>query len=194
MTQYLSQWALLRLLWYAAWLGVLLGAIYSLFLIRRAAFERLHIPRILGAILLHAEDFVICMTGGVLLSVLYFAVTDGVLRLMALPALGMGLCLWRITAGRLIAACTDRILQGLARLGRFIGRRFLFPIGRWMGRVAGRLQGRWRAVCLRRKNRRLERQARAQTLRYRKALTAALAKGTLPSPHRGKKASKEGKK
>lgn len=182
MTQYLSQESLALLLWCAFLLGLLLGAVYSLFAIRRAAFLRLHIPRVVSALFLHLEDFLLCTMAGVLLSVLYFATVSGVLRLMALPALIIGLILWRLTAGRLIAACTDRILHLLAVLCRWILRRILAPIGRALRRAFSRL---CRYAAMRRERRfrrRLARRAKRITLRYRAALLAAAEQGTLPPP------------
>ena len=180
MTQYLSQESLAWLLWCAFLLGLLLGAVYSLFAIRRAAFLRLHIPRVVSALFLHLEDFLLCTAAGVLLSVLYFATVSGVLRLMALPVLIIGLILWRLTAGRLIAACTDRILHLLAALCRWIVRRILAPIGHALRRAYGKL---CRLVSMRRERRfrrRLARRAKRITLRYRAALLAAAEQGTLP--------------
>lgn len=182
MTQYLPQESLALLLLRAFLLGLFIGAVYSLFGIRRAAFVQMHIPRSLGAILLHLEDFLICSFSGVLLSVLYFATTGGVFRLMAIPALVGGLILWRITAGRLIAACTQRILHLLATLCRWMFRHILSPIGR---AVRGRVFCLHRWLLSRRERRlyrRLDRKAARTTLRYRAELLRSTEQGKLPTP------------
>ena len=182
MTQYLAQESLALLLWRAFWLGIGIGAAYSLFGIRRAAFMQWRFPRLLSALLLHLEDFLICVAAGVLLSVLYFATTNGVLRLMAIPALGLGIGAWRCTAGRLITFCTDRILHLLAVGFRWLQRRLLFPIGRFWGRLAKgffRLCAAWRD---RRFYKRLARQSGRITRRYTRALLASAEAGRLPRP------------
>ncbi|MBQ8289019.1 MAG: spore cortex biosynthesis protein YabQ [Clostridia bacterium] len=182
MTQYLSQESLALLLFRAFLLGMMIGAVYSLFSIRRAAFLKLHIPRAASAILLHLEDFLVCVAAGAMLSILYFATTSGVLRLMAIPALGVGILLWRLTAGRLITVCTDRILHLLAVLCRWILRRILSPIGRAVQSTVRRLRRHFAAGWERRFYRRLARQAKQITLRYGAALTASAGRGTLPTP------------
>ena len=190
MTQYLSQESLAVLLLRAFLLGLLIGAVYSLFSIRRAAFLKLHVPRIPSAILLHLEDFLICIAAGAMLSILYFATTSGVLRLMAIPALGVGILLGRLTAGRLIATCTYRILHLLAILCRWILRRILRPIGRAVQNAVRRLHRHAVARRERRFYRKLERQAKKITLRYGAALAAAAGHGTIPTPHLQRRSAK----
>ena len=174
MTQYLSQGSLALLLWRAFGLGVAIGALYSLFGIRRAAFQEWRFPKLLSATLLHLEDFLLCVAGGALLSVLYFATVSGVVRLMALPALAVGIGLWRTTVGKWIDYSTRRILAGFSWLYRLLQRRLLAPIGRLV----------YGALCRYRKRRfyrSLERQSRKMTLRYQAALEFALRQGRLPA-------------
>ena len=180
MTQYLSQGSLALLLWRAFWLGVGIGAVYSVFGIRRAAFAKWKLPSILSALLLHLEDFLLCVSAGALLSVLYFATVSGVVRLMAIPALGVGIGVWRCTAGRLIAFCTDRILHFLAVVYRWILRRLLTPVGHLIARL---LLGICRRYANRREQRflrRLAKQSEKITRRYTEALTVAAGQGRLP--------------
>ena len=154
--------------------------LYSVFGIRRAAFERLHIPRWISSAVLHVEDFLICITGGVGLSILYFATTRGVLRIMAIPLLGLGVLIWRLTGGRLVTVCTDAILNLIAAILRWLFRRILTPIGRVMKRICQRIG---RAIARQREKRyvrHLERMARRETLRYSKALETACLSGHLP--------------
>ncbi len=129
------------LLWSMIW-GVTLGVIHSAVYVRRAAGDRFGCPKLLAAILLHIEDFLLCVTGAAGLSVLYFATVLGVLRLMALPAVLGGFLLWRRTGGRMIEALTDQILSWMERLTKLIVRRLLSPIGRW-------LKKRWDHLCRR---------------------------------------------
>lgn len=182
MTQYLSQGSLALLLLCAFLLGLLIGAVYSIFAIRRAAFLKMHVPRVALAILLHLEDFLICVAAGVSLSIVYFATTGGVLRLMAIPALGVGILLWRLTAGRLIVACTDRILHLLAVLCKWILRRLLSPMGRSVCRIARSLHLRAQARRERRFAQKLAKKAKKMTIRYRAALVSAAEQGGFPDP------------
>jgi hypothetical protein len=185
-TQYLSQGSLWLLVLRAFLWGVMLGAIYSVFGIRRTAFHRLRIPRLIGAVLLHMEDFLFCIAGAVGLSILYFATTNGVLRIMAIPMLGLGIYLWRLTGGRLIKICTDAILHLLATLVRFIYQRLLAPIGRALHRVFLRLHDNAIARRRRRYYKKLTRMSKAITLRYATALSAACERGTLPEKSPGR--------
>lgn len=194
MTQYLSQGSLAKLILLAFLWGVMLGIVYSVFGIRRAAFQRLRISRVIGAVLLHAEDFLFCITGAAGLSILYFATTRGVLRVMAIPALGLGILAWRLSGGRLVEICTDAILRLLARICRWIGKRILAPLGRFFQTLYQSLQKWIAAGRQRRYHRKLIRLSHTATLRYSEALMAACLVGTLPDPigklHRGKHSHK----
>lgn len=203
MTQYLAQKSLAILLGRAFLLGVFTGAVYSLFGIRRAAFRKLRIPSVISGLLLHLEDFLICVCTAILLSVLYFATTSGVLRLMAIPALAGGLIVWRLTAGRVITASTDRILRLLERLFRRIVRWcakwIVRPIGRFGKKRYDKLRAAFTALARRRRERRQMRSARRMTKRYRTALVAAAAQGMLPTaegsiPKTNKRRTKHTKK
>ena len=180
MTQYLSQGSLALLILRAFLWGVVLGTVYSVFGIRRAAFRKLRIPRVIGATLLHIEDFLFCVMGAVGLTVLYFATTRGVLRVMAIPVLGMGILAWRLTGGRLVEICTDAILRLLARICRWILRHILAPIGCALQKFCRRMYAVIAAYRERQYNRKLIRISKKVTLRYSVALSAACKVGTLP--------------
>ena len=180
MTQYLYQESL-TLLWLRAILwGAMLGAVYSVFGIRRAAFQRLRFPRIIGSICLQVEDFLIFVVGALGLCILYFTTTRGILRLMAIPALALGILAWRLSGGRLVTLCTDAILNLLARLCRWIYRHLLSPIARWIKRRWRWILAKRKSAKQRRQDRKLEAMARKLTSRYQRALTAACLVGTLP--------------
>lgn len=180
MTQYLSQWSLALLVLRAFLWGMVLGAAYSVFGIRRAAFRKLHVPRVIGATLLQIEDFLFCIMGAVGLSILYFATTGGVLRVMAIPALGLGLLLWRLTGGRLVEICTDAILHLLANICRWILRRIFAPIGRTLQKFCRRMSQRMVAFRERQYHRKLIRISKKITPRFDAALSVACLAGTLP--------------
>lgn len=180
MTQYLSQQSLLSLLLSAVLLGILLGAVYQVFLIRRAGFRQLKIPRIFSVVLQNAEEFLFCIGAGAAVSVLYFACSNGVVRLMAIPAMAGGFFLWRMTLGRVVNACTDAILRALAAICRWIRKRIFAPLGRLVRRIIDAISAR---IAIRRKKRRAKRLckiAKKETRIYRAALLRAAGRGSLP--------------
>lgn len=194
MTQYLSQGSLAQLLLRAFLWGVMLGIVYSVFGIRRAAFQKLRIPWVIGAILLHTEDLLFCIAGAAGLSILYFATTRGVLRGMAIPVLGLGILTWRLSGGRLVEVCTDAILRLLARSCRWIAKRIFVPLYSLLQTFCRRVQKRITDCRQHRFNRKLNRISQTATLRYNEALKAACLVGTLPDPwgkqNRGKRSRK----
>lgn len=180
MTQYLSQQRLLSLLLSSILLGIALGAVYQVFLIRRAGFRQLRIPRIPSLIVQNTEEFLFCVGAGAAVTILYFACSNGVVRLMAIPAMAGGFFLWRMTLGRLVNACTDAILRLLSAICRWIYRQIAAPIGRFCRRMIGRLIA---SVTARRKKRcvrRLRKRAKKETRIYQTRLLRAARQGTLP--------------
>lgn len=186
MTQYLSQQRLLALLLAAFCFGIAIGAVYQVFLIRRAAFEQMRVHRIVSVLWLNAEDFLFLVAIGCCVAVLFFAMSNGVLRLMAFPAMGCGVLLWRLTLGRLIGICTQRILCGIAWVLHRLKERILRPLWR---RLSGALRRLWRRIadCHQRfKDRRLWAMAKKETERYTRSLTRAMAMGNFPHPKTSK--------
>ena len=187
MTQYLSQQRLLDLLIGALLLGFAVGAVYQIFLIRRAAFAKLRIPRLLSVLWLNLEDFLFLLAVGSAMTVLFYAVVGGVLRLMAIPMLGLGLLGWRITLGRLIGKATDWILAMLAQIVGWIYSVLLRPIGR---RILAIFRGLWRCWADqidRRRQARMWKQAAMETARYGDWLERVLqTEGRLPVENKRK--------
>lgn len=180
MTQYLSQQRLFALLIAAFLMGFAIGAVYQVFLIRRAAFEQMKVHRFLSVFLLNIEDFLLLVAIGCSTAILFFAMSNGVLRLMAFPAMAGGLLLWRLTLGKLIGFCTQGILRGIAWLLRKMMEKILRPLGRRLSRLCKRL---WmRIMECRRKLlcRKLGRMAKKETKRYTRSLIRAAAQGCLP--------------
>ena len=187
MTQYLSQQSLLCLLAGAFLLGFAVGAVYQLFLIRRAAFVKMQIPRLLSVLWLNLEDFLILVATGFAVTVLFYAVVSGVPRLMAIPALGLGLFCWRITLGRLINGATDRILGLVARLVRRIQVRLFQPVERKIRGIAHGLWKCWTDQITRRRQARMQKQAETQTADYGDWLERVLlTEGRLPDEMNGR--------
>lgn len=180
MTQYLSQQSLLALLLWAFALGIGTGALYQLCLIRRAAFAVLKMPRILSVLWLNLEDFVISIGLGCALSILFFGFSNGVVRWMALPAAGAGVLLWRKTAGRLVDRCTWRILDCLARILRWCRGHLLSPVWQLICRADRKLRskiGDWHEG---RRQKRLWKLAKRETLAYSDRLVNGIRDSGLP--------------
>lgn len=145
MTQYLSQLSLARLLAASLLLGIALGVLYDFFRIRRLACEQRvgsvnrsssamskkkrfrSLPRVLLSMLLHIEDLFFGLIAGVSTAILYFALSMGQVRLMAIIGEGVGLLLYRLTLGRLVMACADRLLRLLAWLWHLLVRFVIRP-------------------------------------------------------------------
>ena len=159
MTQYLYQQQLLSLLFWASVLGIAVGALYQICLIRRTAFDVMGIPKQLAVVWMNLEDFLVLLLVGGAVSILFYAKSYGVIRWMAIPALGAGLLFWRMTAGIWIDRCTHRILHLLAMLLRRIYVGLLSPLGRLLVRWGKGIGAAFAAVSRRRREKRLWRWA-----------------------------------
>lgn len=176
MTQYLSQLMLARLFAASLLLGFGFGLLYDCFRIRRLAFaprgsiradrKRRNRSAWLSNLLLHAEDVLFFVTAGVATAILYFAISKGQVRLMAIVGECAGFLLYRQTLGRLVMACADRIIRLIAWIIRMIGRFVILPPLRLLGRLAvtfGKCILRCRTHMA---ARRLDRIASRETVRY----------------------------
>lgn len=180
MTQYLSQLSLAKLLAASLLLGIALGALYDLFRIRRLAFRRAskepthstdpvkhrRLHSLIAAMLLHIEDALFGVAAGIATALLYFALSRGQVRLMAIFGEGVGFLLYRQTLGRLVMACADRILRLIAFLINLLVRFFLLPPIRLLKRILSAIGQSCRKAHDRRRRRRLDRIGGREALRY----------------------------
>ena len=146
-------------------LGFAIGAVYQVCRIRRAAFAEISIPRWIAVIWLNLEDFFFLLAVGCAVTILFYALSGGVVRLMVFPAMGLGLLTWRKTLGRLIDGVTRQILRLLSWIFHWIVAKVVRPIG---NRVRSTLQGILRWVEAKRKRaweKRMWKQAEKETLR-----------------------------
>lgn len=181
MTQYLSQQSLLSLLVGAFLLGVAMGAVYQLFRIRRAAFDAMKISRWISVIWLNGEDLLFLIGSGCAITVLFYALSGGVFRIMALPVLMGGLFTWRLTLGRLIDGATQMILRWVMhRIVRPIACAVRFLWNRLVWMIVSRIHR------LRQKS--LLKLAKKETARYGAQLERVLAgQGRLPDGIKNRK-------
>lgn len=185
MTQYLSQLSLARLLAASLLLGIGLGLVYDLFRIRRLAFSSRLLPKkqapraltLLDRFLLHGEDLLFGLIAGVATAILYFALSRGRLRLMAIVGEGIGFLLYRASLGRLVMLCADSILRVIARICRSIARYLIRPPIRLLRRltaaVCRRIRHRWGQM----KEKRLLRIGGREATAYTEALGQMAASG-----------------
>lgn len=188
MTQYLSQLSLAKLLAASLLLGIALGALYDLFRIRRLAFTRLagmehpaewrkRLIAIADRLLLHTEDLLFGLTVGISTVLLYFALSMGQVRLMALLGEGIGFLLYRLTLGRLVMASADLILRLIASVIELIVRYLILPPLRLLRRLANALIGKIARRIGRWREKRMRAAAQRETERYKRQLLAMAAVG-----------------
>ncbi len=138
-----SREAFLPLLLLSLLAGLVLGAVYDVFRIRRVAFRLmqrnpgvtdvpLHRIRrhaaMLDVLLCFGEDLVFCLLGTVVLILLSYQLSYGMPRWYALGASLLGFGLYRITLGRVVMSLAETILRGIRAVVRFFCHRLLAPV------------------------------------------------------------------
>lgn len=181
MTQYLSQLSLARLLAASLLVGLALGGLYDVFRIRRLAFDKLTLAdkpkRIFAALMLHTEDILFGISAGIVTAILYFALSQGRVRLMAIAGEGFGFLLYRLTIGRLVMAFADSILRLIAWVIRLIVRYLIRPPLRLIVQIAKVLGGQIVAIVARLRRWRLIAVGRREAERYTEMLERLAALG-----------------
>ena len=138
-----SREAFLPLLLLSLLAGLVLGAVYDMFRIRRVAFRlmqrnqraadapfhgiRRH-AAVLDALLCFGEDLIFCLLGTVILILLSYQLSYGMPRWYALGAALLGFGLYRITLGRMVMSFAETILRGIRAAVGFFCHRLLAPI------------------------------------------------------------------
>lgn len=162
---------LLRLFWGGMLLGLAFAAVYDLLRITRVLmgetygsrtagrFSALPMPpahlthagqfgRSLRDLLVNLEDLLYCLCAGAAVAVYLSAANHGRVRWLAFAGICLGFLAWRLTAGRLIIACSAAI----AALLRFAVGWIVWCVCRpfvWLGRIiAGRLRALWLWIYL----------------------------------------------
>lgn len=157
---------LLRLFWGGLFLGLAFAAVYDVLRITRVLMGETYGSRAAGRLaalpmppaarthggrfgrrlrdlLVNLEDLLYFLCVGVTVAVYLSAANHGRVRWLAFAGIALGFLFWRLTAGRMIIACSAAI----AALLRFAVGWILWCICRpfvWLGRlIAGRLRALW---------------------------------------------------
>ena len=108
-------------------LGIMLGAIYDVFRIRRKAARKAG-KRWLDFVLTLFEDVVFCLFATVCMILATYKLYFGIPRWYAYVSCALGFFLWQKTVGRLTMKLSDKIIDLIARAFPFIKRKLLRPI------------------------------------------------------------------
>ena len=123
----ISREAFLPFLVCAFIIGIMLGAIYDVFRIRRKAARKAG-KRRLDFVLTLFEDVVFCLFATVCMILATYKLYFGIPRWYAYVSCALGFFLWQKTVGRLIMKLSDKIIDLIARAFSFIKRKLLCPM------------------------------------------------------------------
>jgi len=213
----ISQWGLSALYLYALILGFFFGAVYDGLRItrvflgvrysRRAAkrLERVRLPllsprkksgesRLLGVIVFF-EDLFFCLFAGVALILLFYAVNNGKIRVLAFVSCGAGFLAYRVTLGRVVMLFSQVIAFAVECVVRyalfFLSYPFVFAARKM--RSAGKKA--CRAVAERKRIQKRRRFTERETARLARDACGMIADGeSIPKrPRKGKRIAKSAK-
>ncbi len=122
----ISREAFLPFLVFSFLLGIVFGAIYDVFRIRRKAARRAGKKR-LDFVLTLFEDIVFCLFAAVCMILVTYKLYFGIPRWYAYASCALGFYLWQKTVGRLIMKLSDKIINLIARALSFIKRKLVKP-------------------------------------------------------------------
>lgn len=118
----ISREAFLPFLVCAFIIGIMLGAIYDVFRIRRKAARKAG-KRRLDFVLTLFEDVVFCLFATVCMILATYKLYFGIPRWYAYVSCALGFFLWQKTVGRLIMKLSDKIIDLIARAFSFVKRK-----------------------------------------------------------------------
>lgn len=177
-------WAFLPLVLLSLSAGILLGAVYDIFRIRRVAFRlpreekatenriarlfRRHLA-LTDTLLCFGEDVIFCLFGTVVLILMDYKLYYGVPRWYAFGAAVLGFWSYRMTLGKLVMRSAESVIGWIRTTVAFIRRRILRP-------VIERIKG-WITACHRR---RVQQKEIAYTNAEEARMLAVFAEGIPP--------------
>ncbi len=122
----ISREAFLPFLVFSFLIGIMLGAIYEIFRIRRKAARKAGKYR-LDLVLTVFEDIIFCLFASVCLILVTYKLYFGIPRWYSYAACALGFFLWQKTVGRLIMKLSDKIIDLISRALSFIKRKLVKP-------------------------------------------------------------------
>ncbi len=108
-------------------IGIMLGAVYEIFRIRRKATRKAN-RRILDFVLTIFEDIIFCLFATICLILATYKLYFGIPRWYAYASCALGFFLWQKTVGRLVMKLSDKIIDLISRAFSFVKRRAVKPI------------------------------------------------------------------
>ena len=117
--------------------GIIFGAIYDIFRIRRIAFRGK--GRILDSVLTFFEDIVFFLFISVCLILICYKLHFGIPRWYSYIGALLGFFLYRNTVGRLVISVSDKIISLIERVLLFIKKRLILPVFGLLKALFGRL-------------------------------------------------------
>ena len=111
--------------------GVVLGAVYEIFRLRRMAFSfaRTDKAGIADTVITALEDVIFLIFCAIVMILIAYKLNFGIPRWYSYGAAILGVILWRKTLGRLVIKLADKIILTVKRIFKTVfGRILLFPI------------------------------------------------------------------
>lgn len=132
-------------------IGILLGAVYEIFRIRRAASRKAG-KRRLDFVLTLLEDVLFCLFASVALILATYKLYFGIPRWYAYVSVALGFFLWQKTVGRLIMKLSDKIIDVIAHLISLIKRKALTPMRSGIKKITEKITAKCRFHKIKRKD------------------------------------------
>ena len=122
----ISREAFLPFLIFSLLIGIMLGAIYDVFRIRRKAARRAN-KHLIDLIMTVFEDIIFCLFATVCMILVTYKLHFGIPRWYSYASCALGFYLWQKTVGRLIMKLSDKIIDLISRAFSFVKRKLLGP-------------------------------------------------------------------
>ncbi len=117
--------------------GLIFGAIYDIFRIRRIAFRGK--GRTVDAVITFFEDVIFFLFISVCLILICYKLHFGIPRWYSYAGAFLGFILYRNTVGRIVIALSDRIISFMERVLLLIKKRLFLPVLSFFAALFGRL-------------------------------------------------------